>query len=75
MPGRVPAGDQLGLGHLHIHPDVVQVALVVVFVVRFDDHSAARDFPGKTFKFLGPLTDLGFDGVGVIEIAKNDLQR
>ena len=75
MFGRIPARDQLMVGHPHIHPDMVQVTFVVMFVVCLDDHTTADNLLGEMLELLRALSNLGFNGVGVIEITKYDLQR
>jgi hypothetical protein len=64
---------ELGFGYLEINTHVIQVALVMVLVMRLHHHPAAHDVFINEIELLAALANLGFHGLGRLHIAKDDL--
>lgn len=73
--GQIPVDDDLASGHLDFHPDVEQLALVLVLVRHFDDDMAAHDVRIELFEFVDSLADMGVDRLGFRNVSRGDLQR
>ncbi len=73
MFGRIPAGDEFGVRNFYIYANMVQIALLMVLVMRLDDDPATHDFLAKLLKFPGSLTDFGFDEFRRLDVTKYDL--
>ena len=69
------ADHDLVSGHRDVDLGVVEIALVVMAVLRFDNHATGHDVVQKRVQLGGLLANVGLHGVGRIHVAKGDLQR
>jgi hypothetical protein len=72
---RVTADDQLRTGKRHQNAHVIDGALVMAPVLRFDAYSAARNSVGEVLELFRLAGDSGLDRGRLLKAAKRDLQR
>lgn len=53
--------------------NMIELALAVMYMRRFNDYPAARDLIVKLLKPSGPLADARFNGVGMSDAAEGEL--
>jgi hypothetical protein len=73
VPTGVAAGDDLSTGHTDIDDDVVDVALLVMPVRRFNRDTATKDAIGKSLELLSALLNGGLYGRRRVHVLKMDL--
>ena len=73
--GGVAPDDDLAFGQHEMNGDVVELALMVMAMMRLDDDMAAGDPRVKALQRRGAVADSRFDGLGGRHVAKGDPKR
>lgn len=70
----VPADHDLLVGYTDVQPDLVQIALVLVVMLRLDGNPTTDDVVAVLFQLGCFFPDAGFHGIGVRDATKSDLK-